>query len=565
MPTDGAALRDQAVAAAAAGDVARAGSLFEQAVRAAPADTSILNSAGAHWSKAGDPARAIAMFAQAVAADPGAIEPAINLAILLTNAGRSSEAIDVLVSRERLAAGNARYWSVRGNAERTIGKKRESFASYERAWALDRSNPRAAEGRARLALESGLDARPYYRDAQSVAGGEPTVLLGLGQALEACGELAEARQIAEQLVARAPAWLPALEWLAQLRWSAGERGDFTGHYAAPAAKGPSPELYRSWCGLLAGVDQFEKAAEVAATAQRRLGESPEFALLEAIHAGEAGDDARAEAIFASLSLQGPDRDVQEARHRLRTGDPARAEQLTAQAIAVSPGNIAAWALRDIAWRLLGDSRHEWLHGQEGLVRPMQLNLDAAQFGTIVALLDRLHDTSSMPVGQSVRDGSQTRGGLFDRHEPEIRVLEESFGRAIDDYRSLLPPVDETHPLLRHRDDPWRFAGSWSIRAFTGGRHTEHIHPLGILSSAAYFVVPPPQPDDVQAGWLELGRPPPDLRLALPPIRAIEPLPGRCALFPSTLYHGTRPFSGGKRMTVAIDVHLDHAAPRVRTG
>jgi hypothetical protein len=28
------------------------------------------------------------------------------------------------------------------------------------------------------------------------------------------------------------------------------------------------------------------------------------------------------------------------------------------------------------------------------------------------------------------------------------------------------------------------------------------------------------------------------------------------LFPSTLYHGTRPFTGGKRMTVAVDIHLD---------
>jgi hypothetical protein len=43
---------------------------------------------------------------------------------------------------------------------------------------------------------------------------------------------------------------------------------------------------------------------------------------------------------------------------------------------------------------------------------------------------------------------------------------------------------------------------------------------------------------------------------LPPLYAIEPKPRQCALFPSTLYHGTRRFTGGKRMTVAIDIHLD---------
>jgi hypothetical protein len=31
------------------------------------------------------------------------------------------------------------------------------------------------------------------------------------------------------------------------------------------------------------------------------------------------------------------------------------------------------------------------------------------------------------------------------------------------------------------------------------------------------------------------------------------MPGRMALFPSYLFHGTRPFSEGERLTVAFDV------------
>ncbi|MFL6849580.1 MAG: 2OG-Fe(II) oxygenase family protein [Sphingomicrobium sp.] len=556
MAPSAAMLRDQAIAAAARGDAARAGALFDQAVEAAPRDVSILNSAAAHWSKAGNPARAIELFERAVAADLNAGEPAINLAILLTNAGRSREAVELLEPRATALASNPRYWSVRANAERTLGLKRNALASYERAWALNRSNARAAEGRARLALETGIDARSLYRDALSLAATEPTLILGYGQALEAAGDLVEARSIGDRPVRELPGWIPALEWLAELRWAGGEQDEFTDHYAKAASRAPAPELFDSWCKMLAGVDQFGKAADVAANARMELGDRAELALREAIHAGEAGEDARAEAIFAVLPISGAVRDVQEARHRLRTRDPERAEQLTARAIASDPDNIAAWALRDIAWRLLGDPRHDWLHGQEGLVRPMHLDLDAQRFASIVTLLDRLHDKSSMPVGQSVRQGSQTRGGLFDRHEPEIEVLEASFREAVQGYRDQLPPRDHAHPLLRHRDESWRFAGSWSIRVFEGGRHTEHIHPQGIVSSAAYFVVPQIVTDgDEQAGWLELGRPPPDLKLDLPPLYAFEPLPGRCALFPSTLYHGTRRFSGGKRMTVAIDIHL----------
>ena len=523
---------------------------------AAPDDPAILNSAALTWSRAGNSEQAIALWKQVVRTDPAAAEPLINLAIELTKAGRPAEAVALLAVREGDVGGNARYWSVRGNAERGAGRKRESLASYERGWALDRSNRRIAEGRARMHLETGLDASVAYRDALDVAPGEPTVILGYGQALEVAGETGLARQLGENLVQKLPQWTDALEWLAQLKWAAGERDTFTDHYEGAAAQANDPRIYESWCRMLGGVDEFAKAADVARRARERLGDDPQLALREAIHAGEAGDDRRAGAIFETLELEGPDREVHEARHWLRVREPERAELLLDQAIGAKPDLISAWALRDIAWRLLGDSRHEWLHGQEGLIRPMPLDLSDEEFSSVVALLDRLHDSSSMPVGQSVRDGSQTRGGLFDRHEPEIPVLEGSFRRAVEAYRDQLPPRDDAHPLLKHRDSSWRFAGSWSIRVFEGGRHTEHIHPLGIVSSAAYFAVPPVGRDDPQAGWLELGRPPPDLRLELPPVAAIEPRPRECALFPSTLYHGTRRFSGGKRMTVAIDIHLD---------
>ena len=501
---------------------------------------------------------AIAVWTQAVDADPVAAEPLINLAIALTNAGRALEAIEYLAPRERDFATNARYWSVRANAERMAGRKRESLASYERGWALDRSNRRIAEGRARMSLETGIDARAAYRDALAVAPGEPTAILGYGQALEVAGDAALARELGESLVKQMPEWTDALEWLAQLRWAAGERDRFTDHYQAAAARTDDRRIIESRCRMLAGVDQFAKATDVARHARERLGDDPELALREAIHAGEAGDDRRAAAIFETLELDSPNRAVHEARHWLRVGAPDRAEQLLATAIEEVPDHIAAWALRDIAWRLLGDARHEWLHGQDGLIRPMPLDFTDGQFDAAVALLDRLHDSSTMPVGQSVREGSQTRGGLFDRHEPEIGILEDSFVRSVQAYREQLPPRDDEHPLLKHRDSPWRFAGSWSIRVSEGGRHTEHIHPLGIVSSAAYFVIPQGDREDPQAGWLELGRPPPDLRLELPPVVAIEPKPRQCALFPSTLYHGTRPFTGGKRMTVAIDIHLDRA-------
>jgi predicted 2-oxoglutarate/Fe(II)-dependent dioxygenase YbiX len=42
-------------------------------------------------------------------------------------------------------------------------------------------------------------------------------------------------------------------------------------------------------------------------------------------------------------------------------------------------------------------------------------------------------------------------------------------------------------------------------------------------------------------------------LDLPPLATFEPKPGRLVLFPSFLFHGTRPFTGGERLTVAFDL------------
>ncbi|MBA2466314.1 MAG: tetratricopeptide repeat protein [Sphingomonas sp.] len=558
MPLSAAALCDEAVAAARSGDGPRAVLLFDRALAAAPRDASVLSSAGTFFSQRGDHAHAITLFERAVAADPQAAEPLVNLAILLTGAGRAGEALDFLRPRQRQLDGSARYWSVRANAERSSGDKRAALASYRRAAELDSTNPRAIEGRARLALETGLDAREYYQLAIAAAPNSPTAIMGYGQALEAEGEAAGARAIAERLVDQSPGWIDGLEWLAQLRWGAGERDEFTSHYQQAARRAPTAAVYASWCHMLQGVDRFAEAAEVAATARTALGDSPPLALLEANHASEAGDDERAAAIFARLPMESSEKWLSEARHCLRTAEAEQAEQLTARVLAESPDSVSAWALRDIAWRLLGDPRHQWLHGQEGLVRPLTLEIDDHQLAAAVAFLDALHDKSTMPVGQSVRDGSQTRGGLLDRHEPEVRVIEERFQEAVEHYRQGLPPADESHPLLRYRNIQWRFAGSWSIRVFGGGRHREHIHSKGLVSSAAYFVVPPATDADPQAGWLELGRPPSDLRIELPPLFSFAPIPGTCALFPSTLFHGTRPFPEGKRMTVAVDVHAASA-------
>lgn len=546
-----AAIRQQALARASAGDDGGAAALFDRGVAAYPADAALANSAGSFHAGRGRNTRALEFFELALTIDPAFGEAAINRAIALSALGRPADALAALEARRAALGGSARYWSVRGAIERSLGQLAAAAQSYDACLAREPGYARGTRARARIALERGeVGTVARIERALAMNQGDPELWLELAQACDAEGKAEAARDISETLVKQLPHWTAALELLAQLRWAAGEGATFCDHYAAAfAASGSQPAVGRSWIALLAGVDRHEEAAHVARQLRQSHPDDPTLALAEASQASAAGEDARAATIFAALTLPTPERWLAEARHRLRLGEPTEAEALTARVIKHDPGNVAAWALRDVAWRLICDTRHHWLHGQAGLIDTKAFVLEAG----VVALLRSLHARSAAPIGQSVRGGTQTRGGLFDRTEPELRDLADALIAAFADYRRKLPPADDGHPLLRHRNAPWRISGSWSVRLTGAGRHVAHIHSGGMVSSAAYLVVPTGDAEAPDAGALELGRPPADLRVDLPALATIRPQPGLLALFPSTLFHGTRRFAGAERMTVAFDI------------
>ncbi len=506
--------------------------------------------------KAGVVDAAVTSFRIAAQLAPDTLEYAINLAIALGRLGNPAEAVQVLVTHETEGRYLTRYCSARAGLERDCGDLNAAQQWYERCLALDPMHARARHGRARVALERGDPTAPALFDAAlALTQGDAQLWLGKAQALEVAGEREQARALTASLMAQLPGWLDGLRQMAQLRLGDGEE-DFTADYRTAAAKMPDdPAILRDWAATLAGLGYEAEATEVAAQGVHRFGAASGFALLEAIHAGAAGDDERAETIFARLEDGGADRALHEARHRLRRRELVAAEQLLTRVIDERPGSVTGWALRDVSWRLTGDERHEWLHGQNGLVSFLPLELAVAERDAATELLHRLHDGSTLPLGQSVRGGSQTRAGLFDRMEPKLAALKAGIERTLENYRRAIPALDAEHPQLRHRDRAWQIAGSWSVRLAAGdGAHISHIHPQGIVSSALYLTLPTEIDDEThRPGWLEIGRPAADLRTSLPPLREIRPQEGWLALFPSTLYHGTRPFAEGKRMTVAFDV------------
>ena len=546
---------ERAIAAERAGDPARARAILVQGLAEWPDNADLHNDAGSLTLRGGDAAEAEALFARAQSLAPGNPEFAINRAIALGRIERHAEACDLLAAIEARAQALPRYWSARGNAARAAQRMADAARAYDRCLALEPQHGRGLHGRARVAIERGeADAEIRFDAALAVNPGEPDLWLGKAQALDVAGRSDAARQIMEQVTAQAPAWLDGLKFLAQLKLAAGER-DFTDHYREAARRQPADtSIPHAHAEALAGLDCAAEAAEVAAEARARFPEQEAFSLLEAVNAGSAGDDARAEAIFSGLSLDEPQRWIHEARHRIRTSEFERADKLLERALEREPWCIGAWALRGVVWRLTDDPRSEWLHGQQGLVQRLALCGSEDLLDRVVAQLRELHGNSPLPLGQSLRGGTQTRGILFDRTEPVLAELRAAILATIERYRSGLPAPDAAHPLLRHAEAPLGLAGSWSVRLSGGGDyHIAHIHPQGVLSSALYLIVPEDASGEERQGWLEIGRPARDLRTDLAPLATIRPEPGYLALFPSTLYHGTTSFGTGERMTVAFDV------------
>jgi hypothetical protein len=278
-----------------------------------------------------------------------------------------------------------------------------------------------------------------------------------------------------------------------------------------------------------------------------------FDALEAVCVAEQGETGRADALFAAL---GPIEHVTMAarymRHLLRAGRPAEASVFADGWRGRDPDNLLV-PYQSAAWRLTGDERWRWLEGDERFIGVYDLGDRLPSLDALAARLRGLHLSRHHPLEQSLRGGTQTDGPLFSRIEPEIRALRQAVSEAVEAHVAQLPAPIAGHPTLLARRAPIAFSGSWSVRLTGAGFHVNHVHPAGWLSSAFYVALPDEAMGGADhAGWLSIGEAS-DLGLDLPPIRLIEPKPGRLVLFPSTIWHGTRPFAEGERLTVAFDV------------
>jgi len=540
---------------AKAGDAAAAGTAFSRALAASPQDAQVHNNYANFLKSQGDMARALDHYGQALRAAPGLHQARLNRAILYQSLGRLA---DARMDADHLLALLPQDLVVRqtsGAIHLALGHLEAAAADFGAILSQNSHDLRALHGRARTASIAGDDALAIrlYKMAMAQAPDDAELELGLAEALEAAGEDG-AIPLLKRTVARHPTWALGHDALARMQAEAGAGDAFDADYRAAVAACPQDRaLALAHVACLFTADREAAALVALDDVISRHGRNETSNLYEATLATDLGDTDRAQAALARLGAI-PQAGLARARLALRTGDPAAAAAVLEPLARADLDAVNLWAHLDIAWRLLGDVRHEWLSGQTGMVATQDIEYNG-DWSSLATVLRGLHRARAHPIGQSVRGGTQTRGRLFGRAEPEIAALGDAIMAAVRRHLKGLPPADPAHPLLRHRDKVPNFSGSWSVRLVGGGFHVAHIHPAGRLSSACYIALPDGIDGPERPGWLEVGGPPAELAIDLKPLHMIRPQPGRLALFPSTLFHGTRPFPAGERMTVAFDVSL----------
>jgi len=413
----------------------------------------------------------------------------------------------------------------------------------------DLAKDREAEDAARKAMALGLDA--------------PEVHLVLGRALQGQRRYDEAEAAFCAATARRELFVEAHRNLAQLRWMrTGQLEAALEALDASLTKAPADvglSVLRSVVQEFAG-DRFA-AYQTLTGALRRRPADLQLLLAAAHMAGEVGevDAMLTHALGAErLAPQLPQVLAALAEAHLARGDGPSASVVAERLRLVAPLDQYGLALQSTAWRLTNDPRAKSLGAYPDLVRAYVLPTPPG-WNSLESFLDALrkrlaecHDYRAHPLQQSLRGGSQVPS-LHQSDDPLFQAFFAQADKVVAQYLADLGPGKD--PLRSRMTGGYRFSGGWSVRLQPNGFHADHVHPQGWISSAFYLDLPSGVADAAtREGWIRFGRPGCVTSPRLEAEHEVMPRTGMLVLFPSYMWHGTRPFSSpDHRLTMAFDV------------
>jgi len=550
------AWRVRGMIARKSGDLELAEQALRRAVNIQPGHSEALNSLGLILAQTGRRMEAKQCYADALASVSNYAAARINLARLHLSEGAPRAALETV----GLAPQTPALRILQGEALTALARPDEARPVLE---AVVREQPNDLRGR--YALAGALIELGAYQDALDAlapldASITPQVDVARLRALFGLGELEQAVVAGERALANDPSLDVTLSVLAQIHWMRGDAEAIPPMFeAALEQAGSSVAVQLRYARVLLQMDEAEAA--LAVLDRVSPGDRAGVHALRAdihIERGEA-DRALSEA-EAAYDADRSREDAQAALVRacLMTGEFRRALGLARAAHSAAPLNQFWIAMQSDALAGLGDPEYGNLLDFDSMAQAYELPAPRG-YATITEFnarlaerLTALHAYERHPLDQSLRFGVQTHADLRFSADPVIRAFLETVQGVIEAHVGAMPNAPD-HPLFGRRGPPPRIVAAWSVMLGPEGRHVSHVHPEGWLSSAYYVDVPPQVAGAAdREGWLKLGEPP----FKIPGAHArhfIEPKPGRLALFPSYMWHGTEPIRSGRRLTIAFDV------------
>jgi len=531
-----------------------------------------------------------------IAAEPKDHEAHYNLGDLLQSGGFHESAIDFFQSALRLSPqlnlarlGLSRSLTALGRgveAEREVRALLARKVTPEALRALGRAL--SAQGKTKDALEAFEEAlrfRPAYLGAQhdralalqklgraeealkayaeTEMGGAiaPEIAISWAGALIDLRRLAEAEEVLARAVAKHPTHVRLQSDLARLRWMRGDDAEsFAGDLESAVAAQPANEILRATLAeLLYRADRIDYAQSVLRDGLTISPDSVPLWQMLGFLLDESGKPEEALTALERAFARSQDIETRRflAHALLRIGEPDRALEHIRFGLGQAAHDQYWLCYLATAQRMRDDPEFQSLFDVNTCVRVVDLAppsgyRDIAEFNAILApRLDALHVVTQHPLNQTLREGTQTIRDLTEVGDPIIDQFLAMARTAVRSFAASLP-AEPFHPFFGRRRTDIAFNGCWSVRLRPGGRHVNHVHPKGWISSAYYVRLPSKNASDpAHAGWFKIGEP----RLPVPNCPAlgyIEPKIGRLVLFPSYMWHGTEPFARDDRLTIAFD-------------
>ncbi|HEY0922165.1 tetratricopeptide repeat protein [Rheinheimera pacifica] len=378
----------------------------------------------------------------------------------------------------------------------------------------------------------------------------------------------QAEQKLLQAIAVQPDYIDAHEALNKLYWEHDNQSEFLKSFAQALLTVPdSVVIYISYISHLLLAERLSDALSVATKAVSSCGQHHQ--LLHALGTiyYKRGDTTQTEKLYSQALIQAPENVrylLDTASILIKKEDYNSAAELLEKARLTQPDNQEVWAYLGLCWRLMNNPNHHWLNDYSRFISIKKLPTPPGydSFSTfwqeLKTAVTQLHLTEHQPLDQSVRNGSQTIGYLFNSAEKVIQVYRELLTSHLQQYLAALPE-DTTHPLLRRNTGSFRFSGAWSVKLKSDGFHTNHVHKDGWLSVCTYLNVPRAitATEPQRQGWLKLGETSMHLDGKEETALTVCPEEGLCVIFPSYIWHGTSPFnSNEERITLPCDIVPD---------